>query len=311
MILLFAKTPPPIGGVSIHVNRLLTSLKKNSELNVQILDYSKEKNISKWIQKIFSSKIIHIHLSNKRVRLLFTLLFKLFLKKVIITFHGKYDFENIIDVWALKLSSASILLNDYSFTSAKSYKQSGVYKIGAFIPPIEAKLKPLKNNFIKNINELKHKYDKVLCTNASSLAFDQKGNEIYMGKEIVKYFLDRKDIALVFSSPNDQYYEFLKIAFPIISDNIYFIKEKHDFVNIIKITDGLIRATTMDGDSISVKEALYYKKPVFATNVVDRPKGVVTFSDFSDFNVNSKINETKIIVQDNSVKFFKLYNSLT
>ena len=309
MILQFSKLPPPIGGVTIHVSRLIFKSLSLKNMKIESLDYSNEKNIFKWTQKILSSKIIHIHLSNKRLRLLFTLLFKILFKKVIITFHGKYDFENINDRWALKLSSASILLNDYSFSFAKSNKQKGVYKIGAFIPPVEEKLKPLKKNFVKNINELKKKYHKVFCTNASSLAYDKKGNEIYMGKEIVKYFQDSKDIALVFSSPNDEYYKFLKIVFPIISDNVYFIKEKHDFANIIKITDGLIRATTMDGDSISVKEALYYKKPVFATNVVDRPKGVVTFSDFSDFDVNIKNLETKIHVEDNSDNIFKLYNT--
>ena len=59
------------------------------------------------------------------------------------------------------------------------------------------------------------------------------------------------------------------------------------------MSDALIRATTMDGDSLSVKEALYYGVPVFATDVVDRPSGVISFSDFKDL-------EKKIISIDNN-----------
>lgn len=311
MILQFSKLPPPIGGVTIHVSRLIFKSLSLKNMKIEALDYSNEKNIFKWIQKIISSKIIHIHLSNKKLRFVFVLLFKFFSKKVIITFHGKYDFENIFDKWTLKLSTVSILLNDFSYSNAASIKKKGVYKIGAFIEPIESQIVPLKEEFVKNINVLKDKYKKVFCTNASSLAYDEKGREIYMGTEIITYFQNKKDIALVFSSPNEEYFNFLKEKFILFSENIYFIKEMHDFVNVIKNTNALIRATTMDGDSLSVKEALFYQKSVFATNVVDRPKGVITFSDFSDFEKKYTSSAIKVeSVEDNSLEIFSLYNSL-
>lgn len=310
IILQLSKTPPPIGGVTIHVSRLLFRGLKEQKLNLVVLDYSKEKNPISILRKVFYSKVVHIHLSNKKLRFIFAFLFRFFLKKVIITYHGKYDFKNSFDKWSLKISSSSILLNDYSFQKAAEIRKKGIHKIGAFIIPIDNKLLDLKPDFINEINKLKKKYSQVFCTNASSLAYDEQGQEIYMGTQIVQYFQSKKDIALVFSSPNDRYYQFLKEQFPSISKNIYFIKEKHDFVNVIKITDGLIRATTKDGDSLSVKEALFYKKPVFATNVVNRPNGVVTFLDFDDFNKKYRLSNLKIEkVKDNSLEIFRLYKS--
>ncbi|WP_196889211.1 hypothetical protein [Aureivirga sp. CE67] len=308
MILQFSKLPPPIGGVTIHVSRLIH--RANKEYKIDVLDYSKEKNMFSILRKVFSARIIHIHLSNKKLRLIFTILFKLFFKKVIITFHGKYDFKNTFDKYSLKWSSASILLNDFSFKNAQKIKQKNTYKIGAFIPPVEENIIPLKEEYSHKIELLKKKYEMVFSTNASSLVYDENGEEIYMGTQIVEYFKNKKDIALVFSSPNDRYFRFLKEKFTVVSDNIYFINEKHDFVNVIKQTDGLIRATTKDGDSLSVKEALFYQKPVFATDVVDRPSEVNTFSDFQEFDKKYKSNnlETKIVV-DNSLEIFKLYKS--
>ncbi len=311
MVLQFSKLPPPIGGVTIHVSRLLFQSKKEQNLNLEVLDYSKERNLVSIFKKIFYAKIIHIHLSNKKLRFIFAFLFRILFKNVVITYHGKYDFKNKFDICSLKLSSASILLNNFSYENARKIQIHKIYKIGAFIPPIEEKLNHLKEEDIRGIDKLKQKFDYVFCTNASSLAYDEKGDEIYMGSELIKYFNNKQNIALVFSSPNDGYYRFLKKQFSSISKNIFFIKETHDFVNVIKQTDGLIRATTMDGDSLSVKEALYYKKPVFATDVVDRPKGVICFSDFEDFDkkydlVNPKIEKN----EDNSQEIFKLYKSI-
>ena len=310
-ILQFAKLPPPIGGVSIHVSRLISQTKVNQEFNMKVLDYSKEKKIFSIINKIFTSKIIHVHLSNKKLRFFFAFLFKLMFKKVIITFHGKYDFENIFDKLSLKLSSACILLNDFSYSHAERIKKKGIYKIGAFIPPLENEIVPLKTVIREKLKYLNEKYQKVFCTNASSVAYDKKGREIYMGTEIIEYFQNKKKIALVFSCPSEEYFNFLKEKFNSFSENIYFINEKHDFINIIRNTNALIRATTMDGDSLSVNEAIFCNKQVFATSIVDRPKGVILFSNFSDFNKKYTYSDMSMHnVEDNSSKIFSLYNFL-
>lgn len=40
------------------------------------------------------------------------------------------------------------------------------------------------------------------------------------------------------------------------------------------MSDCYIRFTATDGDSLAVREALYFNKKVIASNIVDRPEGV-------------------------------------
>ena len=52
-----------------------------------------------------------------------------------------------------------------------------------------------------------------------------------------------------------------------------------------------LRLTPLDGDSVSVKEALYFKAPVVASNSINRPRGCViyNYSSFKDLTI--KISE--------------------
>jgi hypothetical protein len=310
LILQFSKLPPPIGGVTIHVSRLIYKLKLINNCNIDAFDYSKERNLIVIFKKIAPAKIIHLHLSSKFWRFVFIVIFKLLSKKIITTFHGKYDFKNIFDNLSLRMSTAVIVLNEYSYNFALQIRPHGVNKFGAFIPPVDNQLRLLNKNVLSHISRLKGKYDKVFCTNASSLAFDSNSEEIYMGTAIISYFQSRVDFALVFCCPDIKYYYFLKNKFGNFAENIYYIKDDIDFINIIKITDGLIRATTVDGDSISIKEALYLEKPVFASNVVDRPNGVITFSDFSDLSSKFNFKFSKSMVEDCTLQIFQLYKSI-
>ena len=67
-----------------------------------------------------------------------------------------------------------------------------------------------------------------------------------------------------------------------LPDNIFFITYSHDFFEVINLTDALLRATTMDGDSLSINEALYFNKDVITSNVVDRPNGCILYKSTDD-----------------------------
>ena len=315
MILQISKLPPPIGGVTIHVKRLIEKLQNLDEFEVQLLDYSRVKNPYLIIKKIINAKVIHIHLSNKKLRLFIVIILRLFLKKTLITFHGKYDFTDFFDKNSLKFCTKAIILNKYSFEKARNLRSSGIHLIGAFIPPNEKDIKPLNEKTNIKLNKLISDYKKIFSTNASDLVFDSHNREIYMGSEIIKFFIENQQHALVFSSPNDRYYNYLKNKFKELPENILFIKENHDFINVLKKSNALIRATTMDGDSLSVKEALYYNKNVYATDIVDRPDGVICFKDFIDFKYlinTSNMYEKKSnnSIKDSSIEIIELYKKV-
>lgn len=312
-ILLIAKLPPPIGGVTIHIQRFVKRLQAFDNIDLDILDYSRTKNIATIFNKIYRADIIHIHLSNKSIRFILVLILRVLQKKTIVTFHGKYNFENKYDRFVLKMASCSIVLNDYTLNNAMRYKEKNIKLIGAFIPPVEADIIPLDKNILIKIEECRTIYKNIYCANASNYVLDDKGDEIYMGTCLLNFFSNNSNNCLIFSDPTGNYKQYYSDNRILIPKNVIIIDMPHDFVNIIKLSNAFIRATTMDGDSLSVKEALYYGKPVYATDVVDRPEGVILFNDFEE--LSSKIESVKKSsytnnVIDNTNEIVEVYEQL-
>lgn len=314
-ILIIGKIPPPIGGVSIHIQRLLKEF-ENDSIKVELLDYSKEKNIFVVISKIRRCKIIHIHLSRKLHRLIFILFFRILFKKVVVTFHGKYTFDNKFDVWSLKFSSASIVLNELSYNNALKHQLNSVYLIGAFIPPPISTVMSLKDHTKKVLDTFKSKYEHVFCTNAWNIVYDSDGEEIYGGSILFELFEKINNKGLIFSDPEGKYSKYLLEKYGYIPNNIHFITYRHDFVEVIIKANAYIRSTTTDGDSLSVNEALFLKKDVIASNVVDRPRGCILYESIKDlYEVVNNFDKysgmySEFVFRDNVLDLSKLYLKL-
>jgi hypothetical protein len=313
MILQFAKLPPPIGGITIHVKRLVLGIKQEADINVEVLDYSREKNIKIIFKKIFKAKVIHVHLSRQSHRLLFIIIFKFLLKKVIVTFHGKKDFSNKFDYWSLLLANRSIVLNESTLKKAKEIT-SKVSLIGAFIPPLNKSLvSTLKDSTIFEIQNLKAKCSHCFSTNAFKVVFDGNKEEIYGGSLLTKIFKETPNIGLVFSDPTGEYKTYLLEKFKALPDNVLFINYSHDFIDVINITDCVIRATTTDGDPLSVKESLFFKTDAICSNVIQRPAGTIIYDDENNLKEklinyeNYKGEFANYLHEDNLLKLIQLY----
>jgi hypothetical protein len=276
-ILLVGSLPPPIGGVSIHIQRLMDGMKLKG-LGVDIIE---SKSLFKFsnIGKILKANIIHVHLSKPKLKFISVLIFKLFLKKVVITNHGKVGSKgftnNLFDTWANGLANVPIVLNDKSFEVVRKANRK-TRLITAFIYP--SNITPLPQHIESKVQGFVKKFpNNCYCTNAYSIKFDAQGGEIYSIKALVKQFEKMHTKGLIISEPSGEYQAWYQESGVHLSENILFISENHDFINVIVESSGLIRATTTDGDSLSVREALFKGKPVFATNCVDRPEGCTVF----------------------------------
>ena len=304
MILQFGKIPPPIGGISIHIQRLIRIV-DSSSMKTELLDYSKERNLVSIFNKVSRSEIVHIHLSRKIIRLVFIIIFKILKKKVIVTFHGKYNFTNRYDYLSLKMASSSILLNEWSYNNAKKIICDKIFLIGAFIPPFKIEKSSLLIETKEIILNLNQKFDNVFCTNAWDVALDEDGREIYNGSLLLDLFKKLRNVALVFSDPKGNYLKYLKNKYKQIPENIHFINYEHDFTEVISLTKAVIRPTITDGDSLSVKEALFLQRDVISSDIVDRPKGCILYGTVDELenaiiNFNSHQFSYKEFVYKNS-----------
>ena len=282
-LLIIGKIPPPIGGVTIHVQRLLQSLSKDDFTFV--FQYLEKGNLWNVFRSIVSCKIIHIHSSSVYARFILVVLGALFFKTTIVTIHGDLNrygrFKNRLDRITLSICTAPVVINEGSFSLSKRWNGNTKF-IAAFIPPVE--IKQLKPNLLQELQLFKESYENLYCTNAFNVTFDKFEKEIYGISSLMPLFESRPSIGLVFSDPSGKYLEYLKDKNIVIPKNVYIISKPHDFISVIKLSDGFIRATTTDGDSLSVKEALYYEKVVIASDCVSRPKECKLYktNDFED-----------------------------
>lgn len=301
-LLLIGKTPPPIGGVTIHVIRLKEHL-EDSSFAFKFIEL-RTKNVFQILKSFLKYNIVHLHTSNVWLRLIFSIYSFLINNKLILTYHGnlgRYNtFLNWVDNISVKFAMVPIVLNQQSFEKAK-LSNKNVRLVPAFIPPKEVGLK--KDLFLNNeIQILKKKYSIVYCTNAFDVTIDKNNNEIYGISSIVKLFNSLNNIGLIISDPSKNYKKYIQNKKIKIPDNVKFLDYNHSFYSVLKLTDGFIRSTTTDGDSISVKEALYLGKTVFCTDCVDRPEGVLLFKT-RDYNQLKELLTNEDQLKPNSQTF--------
>tara|TARA_B110000908_G_C10133161_1_gene393190 strand:- start:37 stop:996 length:960 start_codon:yes stop_codon:yes gene_type:complete len=299
-ILIIGRTPPPIGGVSIHTSRLLDLCE---ELNIKYEFYDLQKfNLITFLKAILFSNKSHLHANNPILLFLYSLICFLLQKHSIITIHGNLGtynyFLTYFEKLSLRLCTTPITLNNYSFETAKKLNVN-TRKLSAFIPPI--KTIALSYEYLNKINSTGSKENTLFCTNAYDYVFDKEGNEIYGIFSLVDYFNKSPNKRLVISDPKGSYFSYSKNNNIKIEKNIVFLTGDHSFFEVLKLANCFIRNTSTDGDSLSVKEALFLGVSVIATNCVDRPPGVTLIKCKNSWSLENAINKIKfnIVIKQN------------
>lgn len=311
-VLIIGRIPPPIGGVTIHTQRLLSFIEKDENFKVSFYNNSLA-NLVKAPWVLLKFKVFHLHSSNPYVRLYYALIGVILNKKSIITIHGdlgrfQSEFKNYIDKLSVKLCWRPIVLNDKSFSIAKKINSNAI-KVSSFLPPIERE--ELKEKLSEKVERIKKEYNVVCCTNAYAMSFDRDKNEIYGILEIIEYFKRNTSVALIFSDPSGQYSEYFNNHGIVLTENILHIAEEHSFYEILSISNISIRNTTTDGDSISVKESLYLNKITLVTDVVSRPTGCVVYNPKHLHQTITEVLDNLVLLKTDGVSVNNAYQELS
>lgn len=310
-VLIIGSLPPPFGGVTIHTQRLLYYCDKEK------IDYtfiSKNAGLLSLIRQIVKHRTIHLQISNIYVSFVLILFSRLLFKKIIITRHGDIDRNHGIKKWVdllcVKYATLPILLNRTSYNIGIRLNRKAI-QLSAFIPPPAIMPPP---PFLQNvIAEFKKQYKYIFCTNAFNLAFDSAGGEIYGIIPLIELFRQFPDLSLVAATCNQNYTDYIKKKNIAVPRNVFIVDTPIDYSGLIKETDASIRNTSTDGDSLSIHESLYCRKPVFATDCVPRPEGTILFHDIGELKCQlaSFIPEDLNFSQENAAyKIIKLYRKI-
>lgn len=261
-----------VGGVTIHIERLIKWMKLEA-FPIDLCDYKKQSLLFQ-LKYIINHKVVHIHASHPVLRFFYVIICRLTKRIAVLTVHGDIGrfsaFKNWIDKMAITFCNVPVLINTKSFELARKWNKNARL-ISAFIPPLDEGSVP--QYYLKQIMLQKSNGRTIYCTNASARNYTNEGEEIYGIGFLIDYFKHKVNSFLVISDPSGEYMNEYGQSF----DNILFVPEVHSFFVILKHADIMIRATATDGDSLSIKEALYLCKPIIATNRVPRPDGVILY----------------------------------
>ena len=318
-ILIFGALPPPIGGIGVHLIRTIRHLER-SELDYEFLDYTRTP-LTNILKSFLHAPIVHAHFSNSYLRFVCALFCRLLRKKYIFTFHGnlgRYSrFKNAIDRISIRLANVPIFLNQDSHSVGIQLNRASRL-VTAFVPPDE--VDPLPLRVIKQIEELVTRSHMVFSTSAHNYVACKDGSDLYGIKALCDIFSQQSmaHLSLIISDPSAKNLkEILKYKHEL-PNNILFIDRPHSLIEVIKKSNAYIRATSTDGDALSVCEALYLNIPVIASACVSRPEGCILYPTGDSralseilYSFEMKRPKRRIAIPENGVlKIIRLYKEI-
>ena len=316
--------PPPYGGVSTHIQRLHNKLlifgNSSFVYNISSNVYGETnvinmKLFSSWIN-ILILKPTHIHVHTGSGYLLWLAIFYIMAKikgsKLIISYHSFRD-----DISKYGNLYSGVLKKVYSFCyqivavnsdiKMKLVKlEVDVNKISiipAFIPPVISKHRT--SRLPSDILDYATSHFPVLSTYAYTLKTTdstiniEESVDLYGIDVVIDLIATLKEtypkigLVLCITYKNDMSYfdEILeKIESIGITENILiYDKPISNLFELWKLSNLYIRATLSDGDSVALREALWFDTPVVASNVVVRPNGVITYQSGDQRDLVNKV----------------------
>lgn len=295
-IAIFGPYPPPLGGISLHIERIEPFLKKE-KIDYKIFNhgFTEKENVIATNKKLFwyikllfvkGYSTFHFH-QFFLFHFVFYFIFSIVRKeKIIVTIHS----ERILSYNILKrklvlffikktnrltLISVSKNLNSY----LKKHGLKSMY-LPAYVPPSEVKEVELESSK-KMILFSVWKFDKKLA------------NEIYNVPIAFEYLSrNKKNYEMLFMVGNklgsDESYLQKMITKYGIANNIKIIYDQN-LVNYLNNCALLLRPNLSDGYGVSIQEALDLGVPALASDVCRRPKGAILFKNNDLEDLSKKI----------------------
>lgn len=318
-LLIIGPFPPPYGGVSIHIKRLIDLLKTDFE--IMKMDESHHKKINvfnlrtinflKYFHMVIKTNIIHIHSGHYLLRLLHFCTSKIFGKKLIITIHAyeerdKSSIEKYVDRFIFRNTSQVIFV---SKEISQKFALKDSFIKNAFLPPNLIEEEQLPGNLSNWIRSKKDQGYYICCANASRL--DLCNNEDLYGLDlcIEAAKMCREDnikLAFVFVVSdisgilNVNYYENLIQQYDLA--NLFFLhKSTLSFIRLVERADIILRPTNTDGDAITVREGLFLEKKVIASDVTKRPAGTYVFKNRDVISLMCVIRKVNKELKNNGI----------
>jgi len=299
--------PPPYGGISVHIQRVLNYLdekkydydfylenraEKNSSSTYKFYGFKKLLSLFKLLFKKYC--LIHHHSPDWKTRVILSL-YGILGKTVYLHIHGA-SLKDTIQNGGIKsfltcklLRFANIIADNKDIAQlAQKYSPKSLTIIDAFLPPLYNE-KVYKDFITKYGGILKDKNYVISMVgwfvyyeNVDLYGFDIALDALRRFKKEVD-----KDVLFLVSINGVRSEELHQkinnyIAKNNLNNNVYFLyEEMPEIWPIYIVSNVFIRPTCTDGSALSVKEAMWFETPVIASDCIPRPEGVILFKNRS------------------------------
>lgn len=288
--------PPPYGGISVHIKRVMKYMPENSYIlfnsnksncRGSISFYGKFKYIKVWRFLFKKYKLVHTHSTDTYLRLIFGII-GVFRKNIYLHIHG-VSLSNLLKKGMVSFFMKPliknlniIVVNSELVREINKYKPISIHEIDAFLPPtfdFPLLIKTLKEyerffqngRFIVSMNGWFTKY---------------MGEDLYgfdLASEVLKKFRDNGInifiVACINGVKNKQLYKsFLNyITTHNLDKQFLLIHGLEEAWPIFMASNVFMRLTNTDGLGISIKEAIWFRTKAIASDCITRPKGTLIF----------------------------------
>lgn len=341
--------PPPYGGVTVHLQRLLARL-RSEQLDCELLDISDTPKSApnvrslKWRRAFMHLKghtpaIVHFHNFAPRNLYLYSVLSTR--HKTVLSFHNERFVEELkrhsspeqaLFRRLLDSLSAVVVDSEENFERARTLGLSSerIYTIPEFIPPPFPSA--AEENLPVEIQELRMRHQYLVATNAYQLAFfhgeDMYGIDLIIemaGRLVFEHELDVAVAILLPNPGNDAYLAQLRNRIGelgIAARCLLVTTPLEGTSDLWRLSDVVIRATNTDGNSVSILEALACGTPVVASDCVRRHPAVELFRNRDHDSLAATVRTVlsnlatyreqaaSAELDDNAAKLIQLYRQL-
>ncbi|HFQ4915852.1 TPA: hypothetical protein ACGUU3_001978 [Vibrio vulnificus] len=279
--LIIGKVPPPFGGVTVFVERFVDKLKRSGEKVHVVSPFE----VHRAFWGVFSADHIHIHTISV-VYLCAFLLFRRLHKVTVFDHNHSRHFETMPKFKFLLICFFLNRVGSIKVANSKlvdNYKgiSTGVDVFSPFLPPDLSKRDCIVQSYPKAVLDLLE-IDRPLIVTSAWKNVHENGESVY-GLESFTQVAEiayEKGLDLSFlimlGIESEEDAQFMRKASSL--PNLVVLVGQYESWPILEKAACLVRNTSTDGDSVSIREALHFNTPVLASDRAPRPDEVKLFS---------------------------------
>ncbi len=306
-ILIIGPASPPIGGISIHVERTCAQLKLQhntvTTLSISYKGCSKIYACIKLVKTLLYIRPNRIYyhtlfLRRALIDISILILFSVLFKNMVITVDHdciylytrsklfKYIFKSLLQHVTQRIVIGT--------STAASYTHNNIilpYTIdSAFLPPDITKEQEIIAEYPPSLFTFIAAHATLIVANATHFSLTKDTQQDIYGLDLcihalanIRIYFPSCGLVIALADTYNTYANYTRYLMPLLNQyqlhaHVYFLTGQYQLWPLIKKASVFLRPTRHDSFGISVAEALFFGIPVIASNVCKRPTGTIILS---------------------------------